>query len=360
MRLSYRVWLILLCLCSGPLWAAPPWLRYLSDIGDLGTDRDPRTSVRFGRVQAVLIHDQVRFQGRGDAGKKWQATLPVRGGLIGFTTVWQADFDHSSRPGLLIATFFPGNGRCVNPITLSFLLFDDHGEPVPWVIQTFLPEGHKFPQVPAIFTSLNLNGLPQLVVTDCEYSTLMPPGSDIPWHGEDWRIAGIYQAKDTAWNLVKPDQLAPYTALVRRNHRLELQSGRLLKTNPTDWPDQGNRLDPQASPPVRVTAMLPPAEECSGVVHLPPVVDGKLQTAGWKDPCDEIGLNRIKLSNGTTCYDWPMVMLDGENGREIVAESEHPEALLETIVEQRRNVVLAGQRDPKRCSPVLLWAPRPQ
>jgi hypothetical protein len=85
------------------------------------------------------------------------------------------------------------------------------------------------------------------------------------------------------------------------------------------------------------------------------VVDGKLQTAGWKDPCDELG-DRIQLSNGTVCYGWPTVMMDGEDGREIVAESEHPLPLLKKIMQQRRTVVLAGQKDPKRCSPILLWA----
>jgi len=90
------------------------------------------------------------------------------------------------------------------------------------------------------------------------------------------------------------------------------------------------------------------------------VVDGKLQTTGWKDPCDELRHNRIQLSNGTVCYDWPTVVLDSENGREIVAESEHPEPLLQRIIDQRRTVVLAGQRDRNRCSPTLLWALSPR
>ena len=73
---------------------------------------------------------------------------------------------------------------------------------------------------------------------------------------------------------------------------------------------------------------------------------------------EELGRNRIQLSDGSVCYDWPTVVLDGEDGREIVAGSEHPEQLLPKIIEQRRPAVLAGQKKPKRWSPVLLWAVR--
>ena len=68
----------------------------------------------------------------------------------------------------------------------------------------------------------------------------------------------------------------------------------------------------------------------------------------------------MELSDGTICYGWPTVMVDDAEGREIVAESQHPERLLQRIIEQGRKVVLVGQRDPKRCSPVLVWAARPQ
>ena len=69
MRRSRLVWLILLSLCSGSLWAAFPGLRYLGEIGHLGTPSDPRTSVRFGNVQVVATHDGALFHGRDDDGK---------------------------------------------------------------------------------------------------------------------------------------------------------------------------------------------------------------------------------------------------------------------------------------------------
>jgi hypothetical protein len=351
MHRSFNTWAVFVCLGSGSLLAASP-LRYLDEIGHLGTPSDPRTSVRLGRTQVVLTDAGVRFQGRDDDGKRWQAVLPIAEG-IAFTTVWEADFDQNSRPDLLIAAHSAGSGRCLDEVTLSFLLFNSRGQPVPWVIQSRTPFSTQFPPIPAIFADLEGTGRAKLVVTDCAYS-------DPPRLGEDRSIIGIYEAKDAAWGLVKPVHLDAYTALVRQNHRFRPQLDQLLTVDPGSWADEGNRMGRDVPAPVQLAAVLKPSEDCRGAVHLPPVVNGTLQTSGWKDPCEELGRNRIELSDKTVCYGWPTVMLDGADGREIVAESEHPELLLRKIIDQRRKVILIGQRDPKRCSPVLLWAVRAQ
>jgi len=294
-------------------------------------------------VQVVLSGDDILFRGRDDAGKRWQAALPVSRG-IAHTAVWQADFDHNSRQDLLVAAYSFSNGRCIDEITLSFILFNNHGQPVPWVVQTRSPSSN----MPAIFADLNHNGRAELVVTDCTYG-------DSPRFGEDRRITGVYEAKDAAWSLVKSANLAPYTSLVRQSHRFD-RTDVLLPSIPVEWTDQGNRFNPSGSPSVHVVALKAPSENCRGPIHLPPVVDGRLQVEGWHDPCDVQGHNRLELSNGTVCYDWPTVILDDESGREIVAGSEHPERVLEAILDRHLPVSLAGQRDSKRCSPVVLWA----
>jgi hypothetical protein len=83
--------------------------------------------------------------------------LPINGG-IAFTTVWQADFDHNSRPDLLIAAHSAKSGRCLEEVTLSFLLFNTRGQPVPWVIQSRAPYSRKFSSAPAIFADLSHPG----------------------------------------------------------------------------------------------------------------------------------------------------------------------------------------------------------
>jgi hypothetical protein len=337
-----RVRLILLCLCSVSLLAAFSGPRYLDEIGHLGPPFDSRTSVQLGRTKVVRVDDSFHFEGRDDDGKSWQAILPVSGG-VGFTTVWQADFDYNSRQDLLIAAYFPTNGRCVDEITLSFLLFNERGQPVPWVIHTRM-HGRKFPYVPAIFS--NHNHRAELVVTDCAYSS--PPRL-----GEDRSITGVYEAKDATWSLIEPANMDPYTALVRQSHRFDPRFVRLLPSNPIDWLDQGNRPDPRKSPSVRLAAVLPASGSCRGVRL--PIVDGRLQKER-EDPCQELGRDRLQLSDGTVCYGIPTVMLDSKNGREIVAESENPEPLLRQVIEERSAVVLVGQRELNRCSPVLLRA----
>jgi len=345
---SCRV-LLLLSFFSGLLCAAFPGLRYLDDIGDLGIPGEPRTSVQFGRTLAVWADGRIRFRGRDDDGKQWEAVLPVSQGL-GRTSVWQADFDHNSRQDLLIASFPPKLGRCTIQVTLSFLLFNDQGRPVPWVIQTYASSFDR----PAILADFNHNGRAELVVTDCVYSD----PSDTSRFGVDRHITGIYEARDAAWSLIQPAHLDVYTTLVRKSLHLRAPFDRLYVPNPVEWTDQGNRLNRPSTPPIQLTAVTTASEECRGV-RLPPVVNGELQR-GWKDPCEELGHNRLRLSNGTVCYDWPIVMLDDKDGREIVAGSEDPEPLLpkilRKIIDRRLEVVRSGQRDPKRCSPALLWA----
>ena len=72
-----------------------------------------------------------------------------------------------------------------------------------------------------------------------------------------------------------------------------------LHRNPGHWSNQGNEIDSHA-PPVRLQAVLAASPSCRGVRI--PIIDGRVQR-DWKDPCDEIGKNRIELSNGTSVSD---------------------------------------------------------
>lgn len=351
-RRSQRI--ILLGLFAVGLPGATPPLRYLGDI-NLGMPGEPRTSLAFGRAWAVLSKDgHVRFQGHDDRGKFWQAVLPISEG-VGFTTVWQADFDHNSRSDLLVASQASQIGHCINEPTLSFLLFDRGGQPVPWVITARTPAYRRFPPEPALFAESN--GKAELVATGCDWIQNTSGG-------EDTSVRGIYQAQDTTWHLVRPENLAPYATLVRRRYGLRRNVDRLLPASPDQWPDEGNSLHPGDKHLRQITSVLTRSPSCLGV-RLPPVVevDGQLQLdSNWKDPCNAIGEDRLLLSDGTTCYGWPTVMIDRQNGRQIVAATEKHdlERLLRQIADEKLSVLLAGQKEPGRCSPVLLWARDPK
>jgi hypothetical protein len=240
----------LCALSASPQPSTVAQLRYLGEVGHLGTEFDHRTSVKFGHIEVRPEESGgIRLQGQDDAGKPWKADLPAEGG-IGWTDIWRADFDRNGRPDLLIAAYFPQNGRCIDEITLSFLLFNDHGQPVPWVIRNRMPESKGLPAVPAVFADFNHSGRLQLVVTDCSYS-------EPPRVGEDRQITGVYEAKDATWSLIQPADIAPYVALVHRSYRIRPNHDELLPANSAHWVDRGNMMDVHGPPPVQVAAVLP-------------------------------------------------------------------------------------------------------
>ena len=288
-----------------------------------------------------------RVQGKDDDGKQWSATVAVGQG-VGFTDVWQADFDRNGRQDLLIAAYTPRNGRCVDGITLSFLLFNEHGPPVPWIIETRVPAGKRDPATPAIFSDLEHDGLLRLIVTDCSYS-------NPPRFGEDRAITGVYVAENATWRLIRPANIADYVALVRRSYRFRPNHDELLATDPIRWRDQGNTIDPHGPPPVRLKAVLAASPDCRGVRI--PIVNGRVERLA-NDPCDVLGKARIELSNGTVCFGWPIAVIDRLDGREIVADPNQLHTALQQIVDEQRTVVFAGQTEPERCSPTIVWAMR--
>ena len=322
-------------------------LHYLGEIGHLGTQFDERKSVTFGPVTVTTLENgTARFRGMDDQRKHWSALLVSEAG-VGFTDVWQADFDHNGRPDLLVATYFPKNGRCVDEITLQFLLFDSDGIPVPWVINSRIPYSKRKPSIPAIFVNAGKGAPTALVVTDCAYS-------DPPRVGEDRSIIGIYEAKDAGWSIYRPSDLSAYVAIVRRNHHFQLDHDKLLPTDAAHWLDRGNRTRSGGASAVQVAGVFPASPECRGV-RLPPIVDGHFQR-DWHDPCRELGQDRFQLTDGTVCYGFPPVIIDRNEGRDIVANPKQRYTLLLELARGQRSVSLTGQTDAERCSPTALWS----
>jgi len=208
-----------------------------------------------------------------------------------------------------------------------------------------MPASTGQPTIPALFA----DGVSKLIVTECSYSA--PPRS-----GEDRYIVGIYEAHDATWRLISTANLADYVELVRGNYRFRPERDRLLTPDPSQWQDRGNELDSHGPPPSRLDAVLPASPDCRHVVNIP-IVNGRVQVPA-NDPCEELGKNRIRLSNGTVCYGWPTVILDGSAGREIVAEPKRLNAALQEVMRDQGPVVLSGQTDPDRCSPTVLWTIR--
>jgi hypothetical protein len=327
-------------------------VRYLDEVGHLGSESDPRTSVDFTIAKAAMTGEgEIEFTGKGDAGRKWSAQLPVIGG-VGWTTVWKADFDHNGRPDIMVASHFPGNGRCTESVTVSLLMINAHGMPNPWIVHSNLLRETAFPPTPAILADWNGDGRAQLVVTDCEYGSA-------PRQGEDHSITGVYQARDSVWKLTPPAGLAALarlTSLVLHNSAFRPGIDRLGPVDTEHWPNLGNDHQQNALASGRIMDVFPADVGCGGV-RLGPVVDGKLTLPDENDPCKQRRTDRIRLSSGMTCYGWPTVVLDRRGEREVVAAgSKKIPSVLREIAAQHLAVTLTGEASPGRCSPVLLTA----
>ncbi len=325
-------------------------MHYLGEIGHLETEYDRRTSVDLVVAQAVSNNQEVHIEGKDDGGKRWTAAVRIEGG-VGWTDAWLADFDGNSRKDLLIASIFPPNGRCLDPVHLTFLMMDSAGRPVPWSIDSRWPRTVGEGKRPALLVDFNRNGRAELMVTECEYS----PGPEV---AEDRRITGIYEAQDAQWRLIHPADLAPYIGLFRANYR-QSQFVHLLPPKQPDSTDFGNQPVTGASPSM-LKAIQPPAPECSEPhIWLPPMVNGRLDFS-VRNPCDELGHSRLMFSDESTCYADPgmTIVMDRAEGREIV-ETEHRrdlETALQRLVTEKFKINRIGQMIPGKCSPAMLWA----
>ena len=290
MRFLARILLIAVCCAIVHAQARFP-MKYLDDVGSLGSELDRRKSANLGIASVSSEDGLLRFEGRDRKGDPWLAWVTQTGG-VGWTEVWTADFDHNGQRDLLIASHFPGNGRCVRGADLLFLLFDQSGRPVPWHVPTELPNGNKFPYLPALLLDENRNGQAEIVSTECAYSS----------EGilaVDWSITGIYEARDAQWIPLRDAVTAPYLQAARKANGvkdwLPIKSG--------EWPDQLAGF--KASANTKLEHLLPGDESCRGIrVN---VVDGRVVVLDH-DPCDELRYDHALYSDGLTRRGWPWVV----------------------------------------------------
>jgi len=314
-------------------------MKYLDDVGQLGSDLDRRKSADLGSASVFPEDGALRFEGRDRKGGSWRAWVPQTGG-IGWTEIWAGDFDHNGQPDLLIASHFPSSGRCEGPADLVFLLFDQAGRPTPWQVSTEIPNGNKFPYLPAILIDVNGDGRAEIVSTACAY------GDQSPGHWTDWSITGIYEARDAQWIPLRSANLGPYLQAATRANAVKTW----LPIKPSEWPDQLVGFNAPAN--ITLERLMPPDERCHGVINLT-VVDGRV-VAPVNDPCDELKYPHASYSDGRTRRGWPPVVIDGPHGREIFIANN--KVALRRVIEKRYRVKLLGDD----AEPSWLWAEETQ
>jgi hypothetical protein len=312
-------------------------MKYLDEVGALGSDYDKRTSVDLG-LAAVSSEggDTFRFEGRDVNGDPWLVWLPQTGERGG-AEVWTADFDHNGQRDLLISSLSTTNGRCTLHANLLFLLFDTSGRPVPWYVRTEVPSLKPWPYVPAVLLDVNHNGRAEVIPVACEYN------QEGFW--TDWSIKGIYEARDTQWLPLQTSNLAPYLHATTAAYGED----RWLNTPSSEWPDQSKA----SHSGITLEELIPPDENCHGVRIPTEVVDGQVRIA-VTDPCDESKYEHALYSDGRRRRGWPWVVIDGAHEREIFVANN--EDALRGVIREGYPVKLLG--DDKE--PSWLWAEETQ
>ncbi len=315
-------------------------MKYLDDVGLVGLGLPySRNFVDLGLATVVSKNDALLFEGHDRKGDPWQAWVPQTSG-VGWTEVWTADFDHNGQDDLLIAVHPGINGRCTGRADLLFLLFDQAGRPSPWYVSTEVPNGKKYPYLPAILLDLNNDGRAEIVSTVCEY------GDQSQGHWTDWSVTGVYEARDTQWITLRTADVAPYLRAATRANGVK----NWLPVKPGEWPDQ--EIGRDASSSIALKQLILSDEHCHGI-NIPIDADGRPYIP-VNDPCDELRYDRALYSDGRTRRGWPWVVIDGPHGREIfIAKNE--DALRGVIREGYRVKLLGDDAEPS-----WLWAEEAQ
>src|SRR4051812_32348897 len=81
---------------------------------------------------------------------------------------------------------------------------------MPWYVSTEIPNGNKFPYLPAILLDVNQDGRAEIVSTSCEY------GTEFDGPSTNWSITGIYEARETQWIPLRDAATASYLQAARK------------------------------------------------------------------------------------------------------------------------------------------------
>jgi hypothetical protein len=213
-------------------------MKYVDEVGHLGEGLyDHRKFADLGFAKVFPDAGGLRFEGRDHAGKIWRMWMPEVGGASS-TEVWTADFDNNGEPDLLIAAEPALNGHCVSRADITMLLFDVSGRPVPWIVSTEIPDTERHePYRPAILLDTNKSGRAEIVTTECG-----------PWDADslDYRITGVYEARDTRWVPLRDAPPEPYIQAAHAANASDSYPPGYIHwflTPPEEWPDQMKLVD---------------------------------------------------------------------------------------------------------------------
>lgn len=296
----------ILLLTAPALYAQIPFaLVEIDEIGHLGTSLDERDSIELGLAKAFSGRDEsIRLEGLDDKALPWRVWLPKCCGIVGETRVFQADLDANGRTDLLITSMAMGNGRCVGGGTVTTLMFDSTGRPVPWRSLTVGMIEHE--EMPVTLVDLDRDGRAEIVTSACAYAQREDVGM-----AEDRWISGVYEARDTKWAPLKPLSVEPYLQAVKPRYSTFapgypewIKSPEPLSPDPLEgWAER---------PRTKLTALLSAEMGCRTLAY------AQASREKQEDGCtDQATTNRVHYADGSVRSGWPYVVFDTLAGREI-------------------------------------------
>ena len=280
-------------------------LKEIAEIGLIGTEFDERPSAGLGSATAFPDGaESLRIEGFDDNQKPWRLFVPRTGVPISRMHVFQADLDANGRTDLVFSYVLIGNGRCVGSGSVTTLMFDVAGQPVPWRMDNhaLIEDGG----VPVLLVDLNGDGRAEIVTSDCTYAQ-----RESVELAEDRWITGVYEARDTRWIPLKLSSLEPWLLAMKQRFP-EIEPGYV------EWIRSPEQLSPYQLEGwgerglTRLTGLLTNEIGCEYRNGLPP-----------EDAIPDGGCTRMRMSHstryadGSVRADWPPIIVDSPSAREV-------------------------------------------
>lgn len=289
-------------------------------------DPVPTATLNAEGITVQPVDGSLVVSGADRNGFTWHVTFPNEPGGC---SAWKADLDHNGRTDLIVATFDPNSGG--KDVTLTILMIDDQGRPVPWQSRGYFDVDNKGVRE---LLDLNGDGSAELLVLQIEGDKFNGTRSLISLYKAKnayWmRSAGVYGG--VAFPLKKPS-----------NGRFREEED--LSTEPV-----------QSGPIFRVESLIRGSQDDCGV-QLPVnrTVNGSAVVDSAKvGELEAKCFDRMVLSNGYTSRLPKIVVIELRETRRAAIGS--VEQLAAEVRDSRLSVRLSGISCDTGCRPFMLWA----
>ncbi len=154
-------WLFLVFLFCSPAQAQISFP--LERLGKFWQSEESRPPADFSDLRFRSDEGGLRVEGVDDAGTPWKIWLPSPA-WVEAPVAYRADLDANGRQDLLFVSNHNGNGTCVEGGTITALMMNSTGNPVPWQTSS---EGQDSEYRPEVLVDLDHDGKAELLTSGC-------------------------------------------------------------------------------------------------------------------------------------------------------------------------------------------------